>query len=510
MSVMDASGFIQALVDDPEDEATLPVFADWLEEHDDPRAELIRIQAALRQWHPEPEHRAALQARERQLLGQLRESWLGPLGNYCASWVVRDGLAAVSIEARRFVGKHFGTKAETWLKDAWVHTLHLKRPAAHVERIAATPALKSVTSLDLAGGQLDDDDVAQILASPHLGMLRELDLSNNGLTDNTVDHLISSRVLGKLRWLSLRNNNLTDVGTQALLTALEDKPLRRLDLHGNLLSRSMVELVSDWKRRRPMRHVTGRPVYLYGPLGMGFRLIPAGTFLMGSPPDEEGRLDDELQHRVTLTRPFYLSVFQVTQQQYEWLMGSNPSRHPPSQDGGLAHPVENLPWQAAVAFCKALSERATETEAKRVYRLPTEAEWEHAARAGNALGDPYPMGPTMTIAEANYTGGHRVGDSTSRHARRVTSPVGSYQPTGWGLFDMAGNVWEWCADWFSGSYYATSPALDPTGPEGDSGHRSVRGGSHFDPGVFCRCGVRGRIGPDAHHDGLGFRVALSC
>src|SRR5579859_5691437 len=114
---MDATAFVNTLLDDPNDEATLPVMADWLEDQGDPRAELVRIQATLRTWEPDHERRAALQRRQREIINdpQSRAAWLGPLATYCRDWTVEDGLSRVTIEARRFVGKRFSTRAEALL-----------------------------------------------------------------------------------------------------------------------------------------------------------------------------------------------------------------------------------------------------------------------------------------------------------------------------------------------------------------------------------------------------------
>src|SRR5437588_6339294 len=118
---MDATGFVNALLDDPDDEATLPVLADWLEEREDPRAELVRHQALLRPWEPNHERRGPLQRRERELSEQVASAWLGPLQTYCRDWKFENGLARVTMETRRFVGRRFSTRAESMLSQAWVN-----------------------------------------------------------------------------------------------------------------------------------------------------------------------------------------------------------------------------------------------------------------------------------------------------------------------------------------------------------------------------------------------------
>ncbi len=168
-------------------------------------------------------------------------------------------------------------------------------------------------------------------------------------------------------------------------------------------------------------------------IGMKLALIPAGTFLMGSPDSELGRCPDEgPQHEVTISRPFYLSIHPVTQREYQTVMGVNPAcfmanlfkRNP-------GHPVEQVSWDEAVDFCQRLSSLAAEKHAGRVYRLPTEAEWEYACRAGTTT--PFHFGTSLFSIQANID-----------YNRNRTTKVGSYPPNAWGLYDMHGNVWEWC------------------------------------------------------------------
>ena len=246
-------------------------------------------------------------------------------------------------------------------------------------------------------------------------------------------------------------------------------------------------------------------------IGMKFVRIPKGTFLMGSPPDEVGSSDDERQHEVTLTRDFYLGVYEVTQAQYKKVMGKNPSyftgdnvaeRHPQTgrfvKDVDSAnHPVEIVSHDDAVEFCRRLSERADEKAAGRRYRLPTEAEWEYACRAGSNTA--FSFGN-----EAADLGSHAWYEANSN---RMTHAVGGKKPNAFGLYDMHGNVWEWCSDWYDEKYYASSPAIDPRGPDSGS-FRVLRGGSWDSEPSLVRCAFRHFVAPGYRSTLNGIRVVL--
>jgi len=222
----------------------------------------------------------------------------------------------------------------------------------------------------------------------------------------------------------------------------------------------------------------------------GFVWIPPGTFVMGSPSSEEGRDADEVQHTVTLTQGFWMSDHEVTQGEYQAVMGNNPSYF----KGDLNRPVEQVSWDDAVLYCQKLTERERaggQITAQQAYRLPTEAEWEYAARAGTT-GARY--GELDTIAW--WYG----------NAGKQTHPVKQKAPNAWGLYDMLGNVWEWCADW-SGEYPAGS-VTDPTGPNSGS-VRVYRGGSWGNDASVARSAYRSWVVPGNRYSFLGFRPALS-
>ena len=224
--------------------------------------------------------------------------------------------------------------------------------------------------------------------------------------------------------------------------------------------------------------------------------IPAGSFVMGSPESERGRRDNELQHKVVLTKPFYMGKFPVTQAQYEAVMGVNPSTFKGEGEGVLSdNPVELVSWDDAQEFCKRLSKSAGKP-----VRLPTEAEWEYACRAGSntafCFGD-----DESKLGEYAW---HYINSGGKTH------PVGQKCPNAYGLHDMHGNVWEWCQDWY-GNYLAqgakAKPAKNPTGPA-TGASRVLRGGSWYDDPGNCRAAYRDGNYPGYRDHGVGFRVVV--
>ncbi len=251
-------------------------------------------------------------------------------------------------------------------------------------------------------------------------------------------------------------------------------------------------------------------------IGMKLVRLPPGKFLMGSPLTERLRLIDEgPQHEVEIAQSFYLGAFEVTQEQYEKVIGRNPSYFSPSGAGrdrvrGLdtgTFPVESVSWTEANDFCAALSSLPKELAARRTYRLPTEAEWEHGSRAGEPENKPFGLGNSLSSNQANFNGNTPYADGLRGPSLQRTQPVGWYKKANlWGLFDMHGNVQEWCADFYDANYYRNSPKQDPQGPE-EGSVRVQRGGSYASPGANCRSAFRasGSLGQQANF--IGFRVA---
>ncbi|MDI9400357.1 MAG: formylglycine-generating enzyme family protein [Limisphaerales bacterium] len=242
------------------------------------------------------------------------------------------------------------------------------------------------------------------------------------------------------------------------------------------------------------------------PAGVTLELlyIAPGTFMMGSPEDERGREDSEKQYEVTLTKGYYLGKYTVTQEQWEALSGSNPSKWK-----AATLPVERVSWADAMEFCQKLTE--VERSAGRIstnweYSLPTEAQWEYACRGGTMTAlnngknldcsDKDCRGESANLAEVAWY---------DKNGERKTHPVGLKKPNNFGLYDMHGNVWEWCFDWYA--EYPDGPAIDPQGPDKGTAHVR-RGGSWGYYAKGCRSAARASYSPNYRLESLGFRLAL--
>jgi uncharacterized protein (TIGR02996 family) len=240
-------------------------------------------------------------------------------------------------------------------------------------------------------------------------------------------------------------------------------------------------------------------------IGMELALVPAGRFLMGSPEIERDRSTNEgPQHLVEITRPFFLGVCPVSQREYHAVAGSNPSHFPHSFRPDRDYPVEDVTWHEAVAFCQGLSAVPEERQAGLVYRLPTEAEWEYACRAGTTT--PFFFGSQASSDEINFDGNYPYnGALKGPYRERPTAlrTVGPVNPLG--LWDLHGNVWEFCADWYHERWYERSPSKDPVGPS-EGSYRIGRGGSWYTYGRCCRSAYRANFAVDKRYSYVGFRV----
>jgi len=236
--------------------------------------------------------------------------------------------------------------------------------------------------------------------------------------------------------------------------------------------------------------------------------INGGTFMMGSSADEPERNSGEIQHQVTVNS-FYMGRYEVTQKEYKEIMGTNPSSFK-----GDNLPVEYVSWYDAIEYCNKLSQKeglipAYKRNGDRVtwnrnangYRLPTEAEWEYACRAGTTT--PFSTGNNITTSQANYDGNYPYNNNANGKYRKKTTAVGSFLPNAWGLYDMHGNVWEWCWDWF-GNYFNGSQ-IDPMGVSSGTG-RMNRGGSFNDRAKSLRSAYRSSSDPNGRYGNLGFRL----
>jgi formylglycine-generating enzyme required for sulfatase activity len=304
-----------------------------------------------------------------------------------------------------------------------------------------------------------------------------------------------------------------------VLKSLSKSPLDRYSDAGALadeletvLAGHAPRAMTSWARRHAkllivalfLTVAVATPLYLYGirkghaneqfvnSLGMRFARVPAGMFFMGSPPDEGGRREDERCRTVRITRPFQIQATEVTREQYVALMPAPTSWGSKPLDAGRGNwPADFLTWNDAITFCGLLSQKENKH-----YRLPTEAEWEYAARAGVQHGAFEQKKGDSNSWMSENSGGHV-------HA------VAEKQPNKWGLFDVSGNAAEWCSDFYESDHHekASSLAVDPTGPASGATH-VVKGGNAFQPKAFGRFAARDHYSADTSIRGMGFRIVL--
>ena len=234
----------------------------------------------------------------------------------------------------------------------------------------------------------------------------------------------------------------------------------------------MMQAVQRKRRRRSSTLTLGNGVRLE------MMLIPAGEFMIGSPDGEKlAPSDEKPQHRVRITRPFYFGKYLVTQEHWKSVMGNNPSHFT-----GSKNPVDSVSWEDSQKFLAKLNAKVGKQVGRFV--LPTEAQWEYACRAGSSTHYFFGDDESKLDEYAWY------GSNSSN----TTHPVGQKKANGWGLYDMEGNVWEWCRDWYDEGYYKVSPVDDPSGPAKGKFHVQ-RGGSWNNGDWRCRCAIRHEIAP---------------
>ncbi|OCR01274.1 hypothetical protein BCD67_25775 [Oscillatoriales cyanobacterium USR001] len=225
-------------------------------------------------------------------------------------------------------------------------------------------------------------------------------------------------------------------------------------------------------------------------------LVPGGRFDMGSPNTEVGCDRDEWpQHNVNIS-PFFMSKYKVTQSQWEAVMGNNPSNFK-----GAQRPIENISWNDAVAFCQKLTQKTGKH-----YRLSSEAEWEYACRAGTKT--PFYFGETIAPNLVNYDGNYPYGSAPKGLDRGQTTDVGIFPPNAFGLYDMHGNLWEWCSDGYHSNYNG-APNDGSSWKTPTDNFRVQRGGCWKNDAVYCRTAIRKWNFAGFHNSYIGFRLALA-
>jgi len=248
---------------------------------------------------------------------------------------------------------------------------------------------------------------------------------------------------------------------------------------------AMPQLSGLTKKRAENRISTYYPPVIKNSIGISLKLVYPGRFTMGSPT-----VGNAIPHEVRLTKPFYMGVVEVTQEQYSIVMGNNPSK-----TIGANLPVEQISWPDATEFCRQLSALPKERAAGRTYRLPTESEWERACRAGTTTEYSFGEAANNLLDYAWF-----LNNSENR-----THPVGQKKPNPWELYDMHGNVWEWCQDWEGD--YPNGDVTDPLGPQ-EGTRRILRGGGCINDAFYCRSAGRRADNPTVRYGDHGFRVVL--
>jgi formylglycine-generating enzyme required for sulfatase activity len=231
-------------------------------------------------------------------------------------------------------------------------------------------------------------------------------------------------------------------------------------------------------------------------IGMEFIFIPSGSFEMGTDKKiDDGIINEFPLHNVTISRNFYFGKFEVTQEQWMKIMDNNPSKFKSD-----LHPVESINWYDAKIFISKLNRLENTTK----YRLPTEAEWEYAARAVSQ--SKYSFG--NDISDLTFYAWYYDGNKSSKQSLQ-THPVGQKKPNKWGLYDMHGNVWEWTADWYDSEYYSKSSPKDPINYSSSLKNITIRGGGWINSAEYLRSAVRSYKAPTEKENDLGFRIAFT-
>jgi formylglycine-generating enzyme required for sulfatase activity len=345
------------------------------------------------------------------------------------------------------------------------------------------------------------------------GTKKRIELENGAISVNvpsdvTAGKRIRLRGKGKLNPVNQQSGDLYLL----IVKSQEQENIRKPELIPFNFQVATVTAVGD---EVTVEHHSRRAEYFVEDLGNGITLemvaIPGGTFTMGSPEDELERSNTEGPQHIVTIQPFYMGKFAVTQAQWRAIAAlpkvNCELNADPSHFKGNNRPVEKISWFEAVEFCERLNRFVEGRNSRKTgtsYRLPSEAQWEYACCAGTVT--PFHVGKTITTDLANYHGDYIYGAGKNGNNRRQTTDVGSFPPNAFGLYDMHGNVWEWCADYWHSSY-ERAPVVEAVWTEGgDKKYQLIRGGSWNDTPAFCRSACRYFYDPVDRRGHLGFRV----
>ncbi len=305
---------------------------------------------------------------------------------------------------------------------------------------------------------------------------------------------ISLAIIGE-RFLSLSKSNS---GDRTNTTPVTNEPLTQTPTSFNSLQTFQFETVTVNAQGKITNRSNREAKYFVEDLGNRVTLemvqIPGGTFTMGSPPGEAQRSSDESPQRQVKVPGFFMGKYEVTQAQYQAIMGTNPSKFK-----GEKRPVEQVSWDDATEFCKRLSQKTGKT-----YRLPSEAEWEYACRAGTTT--PFYFGETITTDLVNYDGNFPYGSAPKREYRQQTTDVGKFPPNSFGLYDMCGNIWEWCQDVYNDNYQGAPTDGSPWLTGKNNNIKLLRDCSWIDLAEACRSAERNSDARMNRNYHVGFRV----
>ncbi len=395
------------------------------------------------------------------------------------------------------------TKALAWSALNQHKSTLAKTLASDDARLAPQAAAQAQALLDKATQAAQTQDPATAV-----DLLRQA----NGTLDTAIQAARLAKAQADARQAALLNTKISDLFTKARENDNPQQGKAALAALDELLALQPSHAQAKELQAKIKTYYTLKPGQtIVNSAKMALAYIPPGEFLMGSPPDEPGRKDDERRHKVKLTRGFFMSVTEVTQAQWQDVMGkdykSPDGIHPDDIRGGRFLgddlPVDGVSYAEALAFCQRLSQREGKT-----YRLPTEAQWEYAARAGTNTA--FNAGPSLTADQANIDGYEPFPGAASSASRMKTLYVGTFAANAWGLKDMHGNVMEWTSDLYA--QYPVTDVTDPKGPE-ESGppeqlSRVLRGGSWKHYATQARCANRSFYSPVLKANYIGLRVIL--